>query len=131
MGICRAPVVGAARVRLDVKSFLAKLQRKRVPAPARPAAPLAPAAVAPRPSAAPAKSPGDSYAERVEDWFLSTARLLLPRAAPAAKKSAAETRLASLEAENQFLRAENERLAGEIVSLRTLMFLRTKRRPAP
>jgi len=81
--------------------------------------------------AASAKSPGDSYAERVEDWFLSTARLLLPRAAPAAKKSAAEMRLASLEAENQFLRAENERLAGEIVSLRTLMFLRGKRRSTP
>lgn len=125
MGVCGPSDVLSARVQLDVKSFLSKLQRKRKPPVANSAPP------APRPTAAPAKSPGDSYAERVEDWFLSTARLLLPRAAPAAKKSAAEMRLASLEAENQFLRAENERLAGEIVSLRTLMFLRGRRRSTP
>jgi len=124
MGGSPVSAVLGAWVPLDVKSLLAKLRRERQPKA------VAPAAV-PRPEIAPAKSPGDSYAERVEDWFLSTARLLLPRAVPAAKKSAAEIRLASLEAENQFLRAENERLAGEIVSLRTMMYLHKKRRAAP
>ena len=81
-----------------------------------------------RPSATPRPlDPDDPPVGTIDDWFVRTTRRLLKRARPGAGpdgscKSPHEERIAGLEQANAALKAENERLAGEVVALRTLLY---------
>jgi hypothetical protein len=71
----------------------------------------------------------------VEDWFIRTAKILLGplKGASAGKdrqSSPLQQKIAALEAENAQLRADAQRLADEVISLRTLIYVRGKQRSA-
>ena len=71
----------------------------------------------------------DGEHEPVEDWFVRTTRVVLGSLRTGAgraqrRPSPLQQKIATLEAQNASLRVEVQRLADEVVALRTLTYLR-------